>query len=76
MATTSRYTIAPPSVAPLLHEYGDWDNIPAPAWREYIAATAYWARCWRMYDDPDRPKRRVKSGGAVGTPPADDHPET
>jgi hypothetical protein len=52
----AKYTICPPSVAPLLHEYDDWDNIPPEAWREYIAACAYWARCWRMYDEP--PKRR------------------
>src|SRR5262249_38349386 len=46
---TSKYTIAPPSVAPLLHEYGDWDNIPDEAWDEYCAAQAYWARSRRMY---------------------------
>ena len=46
---TSKYTIAPPSVAPLLHEYGDWDNIPDEAWEEYCAAQAYWARSRRMY---------------------------
>ena len=47
--TTSKYTIAPPSVAPLLHEYGDWENIPDEAWEEYCAAQAYWARSRRMY---------------------------
>ena len=46
---TSNYTIAPPSVAPLLHEYGDWDLIPEEAWDEYCAAQAYWARSRRMY---------------------------
>ena len=46
---TSNYTIAPPSVAPLLHEYGDWDLIPEEAWNEYCAAQAYWARSRRMY---------------------------
>ena len=46
---TSKYTIAPPSVAPLVHEYGDWDNIPDEAWEEYCAAQAYWARSRRMY---------------------------
>jgi hypothetical protein len=46
---TSKYTIAPPSVAPLLHEFGDYDAIPEDAWREYIAAQAYWARTWLMY---------------------------
>jgi len=46
---TSKYTIAPPSVAPLLHEYGDWENIPDEAWEEYSAAQAYWARSRRMY---------------------------
>jgi len=46
---TSKYTIAPPSVAPLLHEYGDWDNIPDEAWEEYCAAQAYWACSRRMY---------------------------
>jgi len=46
---TSKYTIAPPSVAPLLHEYGDWENIPDEAWEEYCAAQAYWARSRRMY---------------------------
>jgi hypothetical protein len=60
MATTSRYTIAPPSVAPLLHEYGDYDAIPEAAWREYDAAQAYWARSRRMYVDPtdEPPKER------------------
>jgi hypothetical protein len=48
---TSKYTIAPPSVAPLLHEYGDWDLIPEEAWEEYCAAQAYWARSRRMYAD-------------------------
>jgi hypothetical protein len=49
---TSRYTIPPPSVAPLLHEYGDWANIPEEAWEEYCAAQAYWARSRRMYAGP------------------------
>jgi hypothetical protein len=60
---TSKYTIAPPSVAPLLMEFGDYDAIPEEAWREYIAAQAYWARTWLMYAGPvheipkDKPKR-------------------
>jgi hypothetical protein len=56
---TSKYTIAPPSVAPLLHEYGDYDNIPEDAWREYIAAMAYWSRTWLMYAGPPQRKRRA-----------------
>ena len=51
---TSNYTIAPPSVAPLLHEYGDWDLIPEEAWDEYCAAQAYWARSRRMYASQTR----------------------
>jgi hypothetical protein len=46
---TSRYTIAPPSVAPLLHEFGDWEKVPDQAWDEYCAAVAYWSRSRRMY---------------------------
>jgi hypothetical protein len=47
--TTSRYTIAPPSLTPLLMEYGEYENIPDHCWREYIAAHAFWARAWEMY---------------------------
>jgi hypothetical protein len=54
--TTSRYTIAPPSLTPLLHEYGDYDNIPDECWREYIAAHRFWERAWEMYANP-KPKR-------------------
>jgi hypothetical protein len=56
--TISKYTVAPPSVAPLLHQYDDWDAIPEEAWREYIAAHAYWARSWLMYADPPVRKRK------------------
>jgi hypothetical protein len=55
---TSKYTIAPPSVAPLLHEYGDWDDIPEEAWAEYCAAQAYWARSRRMYADQSQGEGR------------------
>jgi hypothetical protein len=57
---TSKYTIAPPSVAVLLHQYGDYDDIPPEAWREYIAAMAYWSRTWLMYAGPDIPKDKPK----------------
>jgi hypothetical protein len=60
---TSKYTVAPPSVAPLLHEYGDYDAIPDDAWREYIAAMAYWSRTWLMYAGPPQRKRRNLSAG-------------
>jgi hypothetical protein len=65
--TQSRYTIAPPSVAPLLHEYGDWDNIPESAWREYDAAQAYWARSRRLYAGPadDSPKVSARRNRVV-----------
>jgi hypothetical protein len=56
---TSKYTIAPPSVAPLLHEFGEYDAIPEEAWREYIAAQKYWARTWLMYANPPARKRRA-----------------
>ena len=46
---TAKYTIAPPSVTPLLMEFGDYDAIPEEAWNEYCAAQAYWARSRRMY---------------------------
>ena len=63
---TSNYTIAPPSVAPLLHEYGDWDLIPEEAWDEYCAAQAYWARSRRMYagQGEGRKARRQKQTAA------------
>jgi hypothetical protein len=54
--TTARYTIAPPSLTPLLMEYGEYENIPDECWRQYIAAHEFWARAWRMYADPP-PKR-------------------
>ena len=57
---TSKYTIAPPSVAPLLHEYGDWENIPDEAWEEYCAAQAYWARSRRMYAGQGHVRRTPK----------------
>jgi hypothetical protein len=66
---TSKYTIAPPSVAPLLHEYGDYDNIPEDAWREYIAAMAYWSRTWLMYAGPSQRRRRN-----LGQPPPEPEP--
>ena len=70
---TSKYTIAPPSVAPLLHEYGDYDAIPDAAWREFIAAHAYWARTWLMYagpaNEPPKPKRTCRREvGEKGAP--------
>jgi hypothetical protein len=55
---TSNYTIAPPSVAPLLHEYGDWDLIPEAAWNEYCAAQAYWARSRRYASQGEGRKAR------------------
>jgi hypothetical protein len=58
---TSKYTIAPPTVAPLLMEYGEFDLIPEDAWREYIAAQAYWARTWLMYADPPKRNRRARA---------------
>jgi hypothetical protein len=60
---TLRYTIAPPSVAPLLHEFGDWHLIPEAAWREFDAAMAYWARSRRMYADPpdETPKHKRRT---------------
>jgi hypothetical protein len=67
---TSKYTIAPPSVAPLLMEFGDYDAIPEEAWREFDAAMAYWARCRRMYAGPadevpkDKCRTRVVSESA------------
>ena len=57
---TSKYTIAPPSVAPLLAEYGDWDRIPEAAWDEYSAAQAYWARSRRMYAGEARGDRKAR----------------
>jgi hypothetical protein len=51
--TTSRYTIAPPSLTPLLMEYGEYEHIPDECWREYIAAHRFWARAWEMYAGPD-----------------------
>jgi hypothetical protein len=72
---TSNYTIAPPSVAPLLHEYGDWDLIPEAAWDEYCAAQAYWARSRRMYAGQGggrkarRQKQTEKSSDAAGGAP-------
>jgi hypothetical protein len=65
--TTSKYTIAPPSIGPLLHQYGDYDAIPEDAWREYIAAMAYWSRTWLMYAGPSQPRKRR-------TPPAQPPP--
>lgn len=62
---TSKYTIAPPAVTPLLEEYGDYDQIPDHAWREYIAAMAYWARCWRMYADPPKHPRGARKGASA-----------
>jgi len=59
---TSKYTIAPPSVAPLLMEFGDYDAIPEEAWREFIAAQAYWARTWLMYAGTPQRKRRNLAG--------------
>ena len=58
---TSKYTIAPPSVAPLLHEYGDWENIPDEAWEEYCAAQAYWARSRRMYAGQGKNRRQKRT---------------
>jgi hypothetical protein len=57
---TSKYIIAPPSVMPLLMEFGDYDAIPEAAWREYDAAQAYWARSRRMYAGPadETPKQK------------------
>jgi hypothetical protein len=57
---TAKYTIAPPSVMPLLMQYGDYDAVPEAAWREYIAAQAYWARTWLMYAGPEIPKDKPK----------------
>jgi hypothetical protein len=57
---TAKYTIAPPSLTPLLMEYGDYDNIPDECWREYIAAHAFWARAWLMYAGPPQRKRRAR----------------
>src|SRR5262245_3500165 len=66
----SKYTIAPPSVAPLLMEFGDYDAIPDAAWREFIAATAYWARTWLMYagrtDESPKSKRSRRRGATEG----------
>src|SRR5262245_64657018 len=69
----SKYTIAPPSIAPLLLEFGDYDAIPEAAWREFIAATTYWARTWLMYagpaDEPPKPKRtRRREAGEKDAP--------
>jgi hypothetical protein len=56
---TSKYLVAPPSIGPLLHEFGDYDAIPEDAWREYIAAMAYWSRTWLMYAGPaDKTRKR------------------
>jgi hypothetical protein len=66
---TARYTIAPPSVAPLLQAYGDWDNIPEEAWREYIAAHAFWARSWLMYADAPKRTPRKPRVEPVANPP-------
>jgi hypothetical protein len=57
---TSKYTIAPPSVAPLLEEFGEYENIPDEAWDEYCAAQAYWARTRRMYQGGGRNARKRK----------------
>jgi hypothetical protein len=65
-AKPARYTIAPPSLTPLLQEYGDYENIPDERWREYIAAHAFWARAWLMY--ADAPKRNRKPRGEVARP--------
>jgi hypothetical protein len=64
---TSKYTIAPPTIAPLLMEYGEYDNIPEDCWREYIAAQAYWARTWLMYADPPSRKRRPRTVTTTAT---------
>jgi hypothetical protein len=65
---TSKYTIAPPSVAPLLHEYGDYENIPDEAWDEYCAAQAYWSRTRRMYQGGGHKARKPQQSetGAKG----------
>ena len=68
---TSNYTIAPPSVAPLLHEYGDFDRIPEEAWDEYCAAQAYWARSRRMYTgqgEGRKARRQNETTLSAGTP--------
>jgi hypothetical protein len=76
---TSKYTIAPPSVARLLHEYGDYDAIPDTAWREFIHAMAYWSRCWLMYagpaDDPPKPKRSRRREASEKGAIADEIPQ-
>ena len=64
---TAKYTIAPPSLTPLLMEYGEYEDIPDECWREYIAAHRFWARAWEMYAGPPQRKRR--------TPPAQPPPE-
>lgn len=64
---TYKYTIAPPPITPLLHEFGDYDQIPDDCWREYIAAMSYWARCWRMYADDDPPQRSARRDAATET---------
>jgi hypothetical protein len=49
---TAKYIIAPPTLAPLLMEFGDYESIPEQAWDEYCAAQAYWARSRRYYFPP------------------------
>jgi hypothetical protein len=51
-----KYILFPPSVAPLLEEYGDWGDIPDTAWAEYIAAL----RSWLMYADPPKRSRKPR----------------
>jgi hypothetical protein len=65
---TAKYTIAPPSLTPLLMEFGDYENIPDECWREYIAAHRFWARAWEMYAGPSQQRKRR-------TPPAQPPPQ-
>jgi hypothetical protein len=68
----AKYTIAPPTLAPLLMEFGEYDAIPDDCWREYIAAQSYWARTWRMYVDP--PKRNRRARAASDAAPIEHNP--
>jgi hypothetical protein len=66
---TAKYTIAPPSLTPLLHEFGDYENIPDECWREYIAAHRFWARAWEMYAGR-KPRSEVSSKGVSSSKPS------
>jgi hypothetical protein len=68
---TAKYTIAPPSLTPLLMEYGEYENIPDECWREYIAAHRFWARAWEMYAGPSQQRKRRNLGRS---PPSEQEP--